>query len=205
MMNNPFIQWRDMQHTQVQNPAPANPLSYTRPAPTFVPMNVPGPYRNATMSGAGTAGIDPQRFAGQIAAENGGNWSPTLKGRADSTDHGITQMNPIAEAVITGKAGPGVNYFKAATGHEYDRTDPDDQINGMGVYLKYLRTKGLPAAGVIAPSTSALQTSYNTGARGYANAQAGKPAAVSRERTYQDLLAAHGAGQVASAAMPFNQ
>lgn len=191
--SNPFIHWNAIQKANVSSPAPANPLSYTRTQPDFVPMNVPGPYRTATLSGATTASIDPQRFAGQITAENGGNWSPTLAGRADPTDHGITQMNPVAEAVITGRAGPGVNYFKAATGHEYDRTNPSDQINGMGVYLKYLRQQGLPAAGVSSPSSTAVQTAYNTGARGYANAQGGRGAAVSRETTYQNLLKSHGA------------
>lgn len=172
---------------------PGNSVHYERKAPTFIPMKVPGEYQDSVLKGASHAGLDPQKFAGQINAENGGNWSPTLKGWMDPTDHGVTQMNPLAENIITGRTGPKVNYFKNNYGKEYDRENPQHQILGMSVYMNWLRQFGLPGAGVKTPSNQAVQTSYNTGAQGYARSKSGDKEAIARTRRYEDLLRSRGA------------
>lgn len=145
-------------------------------------MAVPGPYRDVTTQAATHADMDPQKFAGQINAENGGNWSPTLPGRADPTDMGITQMNPKAIGIISGKTGPKVNFFKNNYGTDYDPTNPKHQIQGMAVYMNYLRRYGLPARGVKSPTNAQVQTGYNT-----------MNLASDRAHSYQSLLGSHGA------------
>lgn len=173
-----------------------NPATYTAStsAPTqgsiFV-KGVPAQYQNTMQQVSQHTGIPAQKLSAQFNAENGGNWSPTLRGRTDPTDFGMTQMNPAGVGIITGKAGPMRNYFKDAYGTEFDRTNPQHQMLGAGVYMNYLKQFGLPGAGIKIPTTTDIQTSYNTGATGYAKAKAGDPTWASRARNYQRLIASH--------------
>lgn len=176
---------------------PGNTSVYNAPTKPSAPpapfVKVPAQYAGAVAQASQHTGIPVPQLAGQFNAENGGNWSPTLRGRADPTDYGITQLNPVAIQTITGKTG-GRNYFKDNYGHEFNENDATDQILGSGVYLNYLRQFALPAAGVNSPSNAAVMTAYNTGAQGYAKAQAGDAAAKARATAYQGLLSRNGAG-----------
>jgi hypothetical protein len=160
------------------------------PIPTI--KGVPPEYVPYIQEASKHTGIPVEQLASQFNSENGGNWSPTLRGKKDKTDLGITQLNPIAVATITGKNG-GTNYFKNNYGEEFDPTNPRHQILGSGVYMNYLRQAALPAAGIKNPTTTDVMTSYNTGAAGYAKAKAGNSTKQARMRTYQNLLTSHGA------------
>lgn len=174
-------------------PAPAAHLSYQAKPSLPSLTGVPAQYAPTVQQASIHTGIPAQQLADQFNAENGGNWNPALKGRRDPTDFGITQLNPVAIKTITGKSPGGVNFFKNNYGHDFDPTNANDQILASGVYLNYLKSYALPEAGIKNPSTTDVMTSYNTGARGYANAQAGNTTAQARARRYTDLLTAHGA------------
>lgn len=178
---------------------PAKTLSYQAPAtpaaddtidPAFA--KVPMQYRGAVTAAAAHTGIPAGKLAGQFLSENGGNWDPALRGRADPTDMGVTQLNPIAIQTITGAKG-GANYFQSNYGRPFDATNPTDQILGAGVYLNWLRQYALPAAGIKNPTDEQVMTAYNTGAQGLANAATGSAPAVRRAGNYQALLARNGA------------
>ncbi len=172
-----------------------NPATYTQASTTpagqqgsvFI-KGVPAQYQSDVAWGAQHTGIPAQNLSAQINGENGGNWSPTLRGRRDPNDFGITQLNPAGVGIITGKTGPMQNYFKANTGEDFDRTNPDHQLKGMFIYQNYLKQYGLPSAGMKNPTTSDIQTSYNTGAEGLSKAKAGDPTWSARARTYQNLM-----------------
>lgn len=166
---------------------PGNTWTVNPPPHIFI-KGVPERYTAAVMEASKHSGIPVDKLAAQFNAENGGNWDPKLRGRADPTDFGMTQLNPVAVKTITGKTPGGVNFFKNNYGHEFASTSPEDQIHASGVYLNYLRQYGLPAAGIKNPTDDDVQTSYNTGAAGYAKAKAGNKQKMQRARTYQDLL-----------------
>lgn len=198
------MQWNQVQQVRSLPTAftpKIDPLHYVRPpspatvataAPIAAP-NVPKPYQASVAEASAHTGIPVQHLTAQFTAENGGNWDPKLRGRTDPTDFGVTQLNPVAVKTITGATPGGVNFFKKNYGHEFNPADPNDQILASGVYLNYLRQYGLPAAGVQNPSDAAVMTAYNTGATGYARAQAGDVAATARANMYRDLLRANGA------------
>lgn len=144
------------------------------------------------MAAAAHTKIPAAKLAAQFASENGGNWSPTLRGRADPSDFGITQLNPIAVQTITGAKG-GQNYFKSNYGREFESNNPSDQILGAGVYLNWLRQFGLPGAGIKNPTDEQVMTAYNTGPTGLAKAAAGSVPAAARASGYDALLAKNGA------------
>lgn len=198
-MTNPLPTIKSAVGNFFDNLVPANRFTVNNPAPA-TPANpslngVPAQYQPAVYQAAAHTGIAAPQLADQFQAENGGTWSPTLKGRVDPTDFGMTQLNPVAVATITGKAGPGRNYFKDNYGHEFNPADGNDQILAAGVYLNYLRQFGLPGAGIKNPTTSQVMTSYNTGAQGLANANAGQAGPAARARSYQALLQSRGAIQ----------
>jgi hypothetical protein len=143
------------------------------------------------MAAAAHTKIPAGKLAAQFTAENGGKWDPNLKGRADPTDFGVTQLNPVAVQTITGTKG-GQNYFKDNYGREFEGSNPSDQILGAGVYLNWLRQFGLPGAGIKNPTDEQVMTAYNTGPGGLAKAATSAPAAA-RASGYQALLAKNGA------------
>lgn len=168
-------------------PAPAIPA-----AATVIP-GVPSEYAPAVMQASQHTGYPATTLANHFASENGGNWDPTLKGKADPSDFGITQLNPTAVQTITGGNG-GRNYFKDNFGHEFNPANGNDQILASAVYLNWLKQFGLPAAGIKNPTPKDVFTSYNTGATGYAKTMTpnAPQARVQRARTYQNLLAKNG-------------
>lgn len=163
------------------------------PAPPPVIPGVPPEYAGAMTTASKHTGYPVTTLANHFAAENGGNWDPTLKGKADPNDFGITQLNPSAIKTITGTNG-GQNYFKQNFGHEFNPADGNDQILASAVYLNWLKQFGLPSAGIKNPTPKDVFTSYNTGAQGYADSIGpnGDKAKQQRTRTYQALLAEHG-------------
>lgn len=174
----------------------SEPLIYnqkisTSSVPTKIP-NVPDQYQDAVRKASVHSRIPESNLSAQFNSENGGNWDPKLRGRADPTDFGVTQLNPIAIQTITGKNG-GRNYFRDNYGQEFNPADANHQILAAGIYLNYLRQFALPAAGIKNPTDQDVMTAYNTGAQGYANAKNGDQAASKRARNYQSLLTAHGA------------
>lgn len=178
---------------------PGKQLSYTRSATSTASAGqddslsgVPAQYRGAVMAAAAHTKIPAGKLAAQFASENGGNWSPTLRGRADPTDYGITQLNPVAVQTITGSGGK-TNYFKSNYGREFEPGNPSDQILGAGVYLNWLRQFGLPGAGIQNPTDEQVMTAYNTGPTGLVKAGQGSAPAAARASGYQALLARNGA------------
>lgn len=172
------------------------PAHYQAPAapaatPTPVIAGVPAEYAPTVVQASQHTGYPTTMIANHLASENGGNWDPKLKGRADPSDFGISQMNPVAVKDITANAN-GHDYFKENWGHDFNPSDGHDQILAAATYLNYLKQFGLPAAGIKNPTPQQVFTSYNTGAQGYAQSLNGNKAKVQRARTYQTLLANHG-------------
>lgn len=153
----------------------------------------PDEYAESIVRAADHTGFTPEQIVKHLTAENGGKWDPKLKGRADPTDKGISQLNPVAIKTITGEGG-GRNYFKDNWGHELDPNNGNDQILAAATYLNWLKQFGLPKAGMKDPSDKAVFTAYNTGAKGYVESQ--QPDATSsrknRARGYEDLLKSKG-------------
>lgn len=176
-----------------------NTVSYSRPAAApMAPMaqdddlsSVPTPFRGAVMAASQHTNIPAAKLAAQFASENGGKWDPSLRGKTDPSDFGVTQLNPIAVQTITGGKG-GQNYFKSNYGREFEPANATDQILGAGVYLNWLRQFGLPAAGIKNPTDEQVMTAYNTGPTGLAKAATSAPAAA-RAAGYQALLNRNGA------------
>jgi hypothetical protein len=121
------------------------------------------------------------------SAEHGGTWDPTTKGIADPLDYGLTQLNPSAIAIITGKKKGTRNYFKDNFGEDFDINNPVHQILGMGVYHNYNRQFALPEAGITNPTDRDVIMSYNLGARGYAETVSGKRP-DKRFKRYEDYM-----------------
>lgn len=143
---------------------------------------VPPQYATAFGLASVHTGYPVSMLAAHARAENGGKWDPTLRGRRDPSDLGITQMNPLAWDAITGRKG-GRNYFKDNWGHDPDPTNGNDQALGTATYLNRLKQFDLPARGIANPTAQQVFTAYNTGA-GNVN--------TPRGRSYQDLLARSG-------------
>lgn len=169
----------------LQKITPASTFSYTKPAPPVI-AGVPEEYVPTVIKASQHTGYPTSTIVNHFNSENGGNWDPKLKGRANPRDLGITQLNPSAIQTITG-AGGKTNYFKQNFDHDFDPNSGHDQILAAAVYLNWLKQYGLPEAGRKNPTPKDVFTSYNTGAKGYLD-----PTKAGQVRTYQALQARNG-------------
>ena len=114
-------------------------------------------------------GIKLDKVINHMKAENGGKWDPTLVGHADPTDRGVTQLNPMAINILSGKSGPMVNFFKNNFGHDFDINNVTDQILGYATYMNWLKQSALPEQGIKNPTNNDAMLAYNLGAKGLAD------------------------------------
>lgn len=184
------------------NPRFGSSQTYTRPpeADSKVPgikaavaAGAPAEYASAVARASEHTGLSVQQLVSHFESENGGKWDPNLRGRADPTDRGITQLNPSAVATITGQGGT-TNFFKNNFGHDFNAANGEDQILGAATYLNWLRQFGLPGYGLKNPTDKDVFTAYNTGAKGYVQSlgKNAPKARVERARSYQSLLSRTG-------------
>lgn len=177
---------------QIASPAPA--LDFT-PPPQPARYAVPSQYAGAVQQAATHTGLPVDTVVRHLTAENGGNWDPNLRGRKDPTDFGVSQLNPIGVAAVTGTGYKGArNYFQDNYGRPFNPTSGTDQILASGVYLNRLRQFDLPQAGIKNPSNKDVLLSYNLGAQNYAQSLKpnADPAIVARRKGYEALLKSHG-------------
>ncbi len=170
MAANPFAQWANAAGNAIGSVLPSRTLNYQRPAPPVIP-GVPSQYAPDVESVISRTGMPTTTIAAELNQENGGNWSPTLQGKANPSDYGPAQIN-------TGPTGAAAElqktpFFQNAYGHPFNVKNPDDNIKGMGVYLNYIRQYLLPSRGVKNPTDAQVIAAYNSlGAPGKAYAQA---------------------------------
>jgi hypothetical protein len=152
-------------------------------------------YADAIKQAADHIGVDMDKVIRHLESENGGSWNPNLRGHADPTDRGVSQLNPVAIGIITGKTGPMIDYFKSNFGHTFDINNGNDQILAYATYINWLRTKALPEQGVKNATVDDAMIAYNTGARGIAKVKDGTATSTERARydRYKKLLNSHGA------------
>lgn len=171
MVANPFQMWQNVTGT---NPA----LSYTRSAtPTPANFNLPGvpaQYQQPVEDDINHTGMGTSTILGMLKNENGGNWSPTLRGQQNPNDLGPAQIN-------TGPTGAGAElaktpYFQNAYGHPFNVNNAGDNIRGMGVYLNYIKQYLLPAQGIQNPTDEQVIGAYNNLAPSIAKAYAARVA-----------------------------
>lgn len=170
MAGNPFAQWANAAETAVGNMLPGRTLNYQRPAAPVIP-GVPSQYAPDVASVIQHTGMGTSTIAAELNQENGGNWSPTLQGKANPNDYGPAQINtsPTGAAAELQKTP----FFQNAYGHPFNVKNPDDNIKGMGVYLNYIRQYLLPSRGIKNPTDAQVIAAYNNlGAPGKAYAQA---------------------------------
>lgn len=143
---------------------------YSAYQPVTLPVPaVPAEFGDAMKEYSNHTTVPLDTAARQFTAENGGVWSPTLRGHVDKNDFGVTQLNPQGVAVITGKSFPGAqNYFKQIYGHEFNSKSGHDQILASGVLMNHLKQFDLPQYGIDKPTTADVLMSYNMGAKNYA-------------------------------------
>lgn len=163
-------------------PPPPNPVASPK---------VPSQYASVMVQAAKHTGIPEDTMARHFNAENMGLWDSKQIGKADPTDFGVTQLNPSGVSMINGTAYKGgTNFFKQNFGHEFDRTNGNDQILGAATYLNWLKQYGLPAAGIKNPKLKDQLLAYNMGPTGYAASLAPNAPAdlVTRRERYTALL-----------------
>lgn len=143
------------------------PQASQPPQQTAFSLGVPAQYASAVDWSAQHAGIPIQTYVKQLNVENGGKWDANLVG-VNPRDIGPSQLNQdYAIPDITGKS-TRVNWFKQATGHDFNIQDPNDLIKGSAVYMNLLRQQQLPAAGITNPTEKDVIGAYHVGAKGYA-------------------------------------
>jgi len=187
----------------ITNMMPANTSVFVNPNARTLPIappqaqaaKVPKQFAGAVSRAAAHTGIPMDTVIRHFTAENGGVWDPTLRGRQDPNDFGVTQLNPLAVGAITGTGYKGApDFFRQNFGRAFNPTSGDDQILGAAVYLNRLRQFDLPEAGIKKPTNKDVLLSYNLGARNYAaSLQPNAPAEiVARRERYERLLKKHG-------------
>jgi len=181
-----------------------NPIPSPLPAPVAetaqvidvdIPKNIPKQYVAAMQAASKHTSIPLKDMASHFTAENGNNWDPKLRGIADPSDFGITQLNPLSISTITGTVSKNAHdYFKDNFGHSFNPEDGNDQILASAVYLNHIRQFGLPSLGIKNPTNRDVIISYNMGPTGYVNSL--KPNApkdlVNRRKRYEALLIRNG-------------
>lgn len=178
MPSNPFAQWANAAGTAFQNLTGTNSaLSYTRPAALAAPANfnlpgVPSQYQQPVEDDINHTGMGTSTILGMLKNENGGNWSPTLRGQQNPNDVGPAQIN-------TSPTGAGAElaktpYFQNAYGHPFNVNNGGDNVRGMGVYLNYIKQYLLPAQGIKNPTDEQVIGAYNNLAPSIAKAYAAR-------------------------------
>lgn len=155
---------------------------------------VPSKFSEAVITAADHIGTNVNKVINHLNAENGKDWNVNLRGHADPTDRGISQLNPVAVNILTGKTGPKVNYFKKHFGQNFDINNGEHQILGYSVYINWLKQFALPKAGVKNPTVEDAMIAYNTGAEGLAHVKNGTATSTEKDRynRYYNLLKKHG-------------
>lgn len=126
--------------------------------------SVPPQYYDAVQSAVSHTGMPTSTIVAQINAENGGNWDPQLRGKANPNDVGITQLNSSptgAIAEMTKTLPNGSNFFQQTWGHPFNIGSGNDQIKMQANYLNYLRQYLLPSMGMKNPTDAQVIAAYN--------------------------------------------
>lgn len=133
---------------QVSVPGLSGPL----PTQTSVP-GVPQQYEPALQQAVShiqtqIPSMGTSSVAAQLNFENGGDWNPTLPGRADPRDIGLAQLNTGPNGAIAAmtKINPstGNSYFQQSWGHPFNLNDPADQLRLYSNYINYLHQYYIP-------------------------------------------------------------
>lgn len=133
--------------------SPNNPFAKSLPG-------VPAQYGQDVSDVINHTGMGTSTILGELRQENGGNWSPTLQGKANPSDYGPAQINTSATGA--GAELAKTPFFQNAYGHAFNVKNPDDNIKGMGVYLNYIRQYLLPSRGVKNPTNAQVIAAYNS-------------------------------------------
>lgn len=152
--------------SNVSNMIPASTVTYTgSPAPQALHIpNVPDQYAPDVQSAVSHTGMATSTLVGDINAENGGRWVPTLRG-VNPSDVGITQLNTGPKGAIAAMTktnpGTGTNFFQQTWGHPFNIANGSDQIKLQANYLNYLRQYLLPGQGIKNPTDQQVLAAYN--------------------------------------------
>jgi hypothetical protein len=158
-------------------------------------FEVPKEYVSAVSEASKHTTIPEDIVIQHLNAENGSVWIPTLKGYADPTDFGISQLNPKGVAAITGKQYVGErNYFKDNYGRDFDPNSGIDQILGYGVLMNRYKQFDLPALGIKNPTLKDQMLAYNMGPEDYVTSLQPNalPELITKRERYLALLKRNG-------------